>query len=457
MARKPRSVSRALAAATCTLLGSQVPAPARAEPEPEWDIDTALLYYGEDGGRVQDLSIDGLARRHFVDDRYLTLGLTVDSLTGASPNGTLPQSTVQTYTRPSGRGGYTTAAGDLPLDNTFHDTRVAMTVDWQQPIGRLLTVDLGASASIEFDYLHAGVNGRISRDFNQRNTTLSAGLALAHDALDPVGGVPVALDPVRMASNGFEGEGGEDGEDGDGRQGGSLPAGFRRSESKDVFDAVVGITQVVSRNLLVQFNYSYSDSSGYLNDPYKLLSVVDGVTGDAILLEPPPGTSGPLYLAVYENRPDSRVKQSLYTQAKYFWHGRILDASYRYMTDDWGIDSHTLDVRFRIPAGGTGYLEPHLRRYSQSAADFYRLSLVDGEPLPAVASADYRLGDFDATTAGFKYGWKTRAGNDASVRLEVYRQSGNVSAGLLIGNQVERNNYPDLTAVILQFGYRFGR
>jgi len=137
---------------------------------------------------VEPWERDVLARRTFVDDKFLSLGLTVDALTGASPNGALPQSSAQTFTRPSGEKTYTTPAGNLPIDDTFRDTRVALTANWQQPLGRLYQLNAGASASAEFDYIHAGLNAKIARDFNQRNTTVSAGIAVAHDSLDPIGG-----------------------------------------------------------------------------------------------------------------------------------------------------------------------------------------------------------------------------------------------------------------------------
>jgi hypothetical protein len=137
--------------------------------------------------------------------------------------------------------------------------------------------------------------------------------------------------------------------------------------------------------------------------------------------------------------------------------GKVLDASYRYMTDDWEIDSHTVDLRLRWPLGESSYIEPHLRFYTQSEADFYTISLVDGVELPRFASADYRLGNFDAITAGLKYGWRTRNGNEMSVRAEVYQQSGTIPADLLIGNQVGMETYPDLDAIIVQFSYHFSR
>ena len=125
MENDKRAITGALAAATCTLLGTAAPQPVQAQEEPDWNLDTGLLYYGEGDNRVQDLSFDVLARRNLLDERSLTLGFTVDSLTGATPTGALPQALPQTFTSPSGRGGYTISAGQLPVDNTFHDTRLA--------------------------------------------------------------------------------------------------------------------------------------------------------------------------------------------------------------------------------------------------------------------------------------------------------------------------------------------
>lgn len=439
------SISSALAAATCTLLGTSAVQPVSAQEDPGWDFNTSLLYYGESDDRIQDFSFKTLTRRTFVDDRVLSLGLAVDALTGATPNGALPQSFPQTFTKPSGRNTFTTEPGNFPTDDSFRDTRVAITADWQQPLGRLYTVSGGISGSVEFDYLHLGINGRLSRDFNNRNTTLSGGFAYASDQLDPVGGVPDPLTPMRNVR-----------EDDDDDNGGAA-SGRVTKEDKDVLDLVLGVTQVVTRNLLVQVNYSYSSSSGYLNDPYKILAAVDPVTGEAVPITLPPGVEGPSHLNYYENRPDERTKHSLYTQAKYYMHGKVLDASYRYMTDDWEIDSHTLDMKMRFPFGDNKYLEPHLRLYTQTAADFYRVSLTDGDPLPEFASADYRLADFDAITAGIKYGWTTGGGNAMSVRLEYYGQTGNVATSDLIGTQGDRDVYPDLDAIIFQYSYQFGK
>ena len=311
--------------------------------------------------------------------------------------GAAPLDIAQTFTKPSGNSTYTTPAGNASLYDGFRDSRYAVAASWSQPLGRLYAITAGLTSSNEWDYFHVGGNLGLSRDFNKRNTTLSVGVALAQDSITPGGGAPIPLAPMLEVGNASNKMGDQD---------------------KDVIDFLLGVTQVVNRNLLVQLNYSYSDSSGYQNDPYRIISMVDGITGDTIPRPSIPGIDGPSHEVVFESRPEQRTKQSAYGQAKYYWDGRVVDLSYRYMTDDWEIDSHTLDSRIRFPMGDTSYLEPHLRFYAQSEAEFYNASLVATDPLPEFASSDYRLGNFDAITAGIKYGWKTGSGNDMSVRLE---------------------------------------
>jgi Protein of unknown function (DUF3570) len=430
---KDESFNATLAAATCALLGSAVVAPVAAQDEGSgWSVDSALLYYGESDGRVRDVSAAVSALRDFGDERKLSTTLTADTLTGASASGAIALDRPQTFTSPSGRAVYTTPAGDVPLDDTFHDTRFALNASWTQPLARLYTVSAGAGFSTEYDYTHIGANLSLARDFNKRNTTLSAGVAWSQDEVDPVGGRPIPLSQMLDVGNDSNKRGG--------------------GESKDVLDLLLGFTQVLNRSTVLRVNYSYSDSSGYLNDPYKLLSVVDPVTGDT-LARAPVG-QGPNGAYLFESRPDARTKQSLFAEVKHSFGAPVMYFSYRYMTDDWGIDSHTGEVRLHWPLGD-GYIEPQLRYYTQNAADFYRASLVSGTALPRYASADFRLGDFDATTIGVKYGHGIANGNEWSIRAEYYQQTGSVPSEQIIGNQANREQYPDLSAVIVQFGYRF--
>jgi hypothetical protein len=339
---------------------------------------------------------------------------------------------VQTFTNPSGNAQFSVGAGAQALDPSFLDTRTALSASWEMPIKRLSLLSVGATLSDEYDYSHAGINARLARDFNNRNTTLSFGVALANDSIGPVGGSPVALAPMLGLGN---------------------TTNKRGDQSKDVTDFLFGVTQVLNRHTIVQLNYSLSQADGYLTDPYKVLSVVDPVTGNPVA--GPPGTG--IYRYLYERRPDTRDKQSLYGLLKRDFDGNVLEASYRYLTDDWGVDSHTVELRYRWSFGAKRYLQPHLRFYQQTAADFYRTVLFDGQPLPAYATADHRLGEFDGLTLGFKYGQATTRGGEWSARIEYYTQTGSPSPGSAVGALAGYDLYPDLNAVIAQFSYKFGR
>lgn len=417
---KKNRIGAALASASCALLGVQQASAAETD-ELGWKIDAALLYYTEQD-RVQATEPTIKAQKTFANEQKLNLNLVVDTLTGASPNGAAPTDVVQTFTRPSGVGSYTVPAGDIPLDDTFHDTRVQIGAGWEAPINRLTRYNIGANFSNEYDYTSLSVNGGLSRDFNKKNTTLSIGMAYAADSLSPEGGIPTPL--ASMAAPGAVQP--RDGND----------------DTKDVVDVVIGLTQVITPRLLMQFNIGLSESSGYLNDPFKIVSIVDA--------------NGRPLDYIYENRPDSRSKQTLFWSSKYHLPmGDTLDVSYRFMTDDWGIDSHTLDFHYRWNITDTVYLQPHLRWYQQSAADFYRHSLAASEPLPHEVSADYRLAEFDATTLGLKFGYLLGENKEFSARLESYQQRGDSSPSDAIGVQKNYDMFPDLDALIFQVGYSF--
>jgi len=426
----PATIGTSLAAATAALLGQSVPRDAVAQELAPWEFDTAALLYGESDGRVRDLSFNALARKEVREDNFLDLTLAVDSLTGASPSGAAPTGEVHTVTSPSGNSTYQIAAGDLPLDTSFHDSRLAASANYELPVTRLTLFNAGLSFSNEYDYLHTGVNMKIARDLNNRNTTLSFGVALANDSIEPVGGAPIPLSVML----------------GDGTN-------KRGNETKDVTDYLLGLTQVINRKTIVQFNLGLTQSDGYQNDPYKILSVVDPVFGTPIAA--PPDADNIDYLYYYESRPDTREKKSIYGLLKRDVNGDVFDVSYRFMTDDWGVDSHTIDLHYRRNIDADHYVQPHIRLYSQSAASFYQTVLFDGAPLPMFATADYRLSEFTGITLGIKAGMTTRTG-ELSGRFEIYHQSAKPSPGSQVGQLRRFDINPGFTAIIAQLGYKFG-
>ena len=109
-------IRKELGVATCALL--QVPGASVHASDSDWDIDTAVLYYGESDGRVTAFEPAVHASKDLGDDQSIDLRLVVDVLTGATPNGAHASSVTQTFTTPSGNGTYTAAPGETPLDST---------------------------------------------------------------------------------------------------------------------------------------------------------------------------------------------------------------------------------------------------------------------------------------------------------------------------------------------------
>lgn len=404
--KEHKSVRGALALATCSLLGA-APGGVNAA-DSDWEVDTALLLYSEGGDRLNIIEPVVNLSKPLGDDESLSLRLVLDTLTGSSPNGAIATDQVQTFTNPSGNGSYTVAPGETPLDPTFKDTRVALSASWEMPLSERLSGVFGANFSNEYDYQSIGASATLKRDFNNRNTTVSAGLSLSQDTVDPVGGAPYGLSVVPDYPAVKETQGG--------------------SQDKSVTDLLLGLTQVINRSTLMQLNYTYGIDDGYLSDPYKLLSVTD-INGDVTGYR-------------FEERPDERARHALYWRTLHHFSEDVIDFSYRYYSDDWGIRSHTVDMRYRYELGGGHYLQPHLRWYQQSAADFYHYKLDEGA-IPEYASADYRLGNMTSNTLGVKYGLAFSEEKELSVRLEFMSQSD------------DDGRFEDVDAIIVQGSYSF--
>lgn len=391
------------------------------------------MFYTE-SDRVTALEPVISLRKQFDEEHFLNLKIVLDTLTGASPNGATATNSAQTFTRPSGNGSYTINANKPPLDDTFHDTRVALSASWEQPLTRLSKASFGGNFSREFDYTSISANTSIASDFNQRNTTASAGLSIAADRISPIGGLPIAFADMAPA-------------------GAPAPRGARH-DNRTTIDVLLGLTQVVNRSTLMQFNYSIGRSSGYHTDPFKIISVVDGTTG---LNVPSVVAGSSLNRYIYESRPEDRNKQSLYWQTKHHFGKDIIDVSYRYFWDDWGIKSNTVELRYRwkFPESNS-YIEPQLRFYQQGAADFYKHSIIDGQvPVSGsgFASADYRLAEFDSITVGLKYGSKRKNGHQYSFRFAIITTQGNSSPADAVGEQRNQDLFPSIDAIVGQFSY----
>lgn len=386
------------------------------EPAPgpnTYVYDSSILFYKESGSRVQAVEPVFNVQNYLANGSIISGNFTFDTLTGATPNGATPSTSDQTFnsivrekttstqvtsTGASGGGtvttipgtayaksSYTVPARTLPLAS-FHDHRFAGNGGFSWLANPDTRLNVGLGASVERDYTSFTANFGIARDLNQKNTTLSLSVNLEEDISRPYNGTPSPFQELNSQIGGG-------------------------NDTKATYGVLAGVSQTLARFWITQVNFNLSGSKGYQADPYRVVSVVDPVSG------------APLdYL--FENRPRSRTRESVYWGNKLALGPTVADVSVRYYHDTWGINSLTAEVSEQIPLGGSLYIKPLYRYYHQTAANFFTYYLVSGNDLPAYASSDSRLSRFNANTIGGKIGVRVFKTGEFYIEGESYRQTG---------------------------------
>ena len=349
------------------------------------------------------------------DGQSVSAQLGIDVITGASPSGALPSGTVQTRTSASGRV-ITSPAGQIPLA-PFHDHRVALDSEWQKPLGRFVSSTLGGHFSREKDYQSLGVNGKISTDLMRRLLTVTVGGGVSHDTVFPVGGTPIGLSDGTIVRSG--------------------------SNSKNVSNVLLGASRILNRQWMVAVNGTETFERGYLTEPYKVISVMNRVTGQPLS-------------ELTDKRPSTRNRSSVLFSSVYHLTDDVVYTSYRYYWDTWSVRSHTIDLKYRHDLGGDSYMEPLVRYYQQTAASFFTIGLAQGAPLPDFATSDYRLGALRTITVGGTFGFHPEdIPGEMTIRAQYLRQSGDSSPPNAIGIQRNFDLSPPISIFSVVVGYSF--
>jgi hypothetical protein len=155
----------------------------------------------------------------------------------------------------------------------------------------------------------------------------------------------------------------------------------------------LGVSQVLTRNLLLGLNLETNENDGYLQSPYREIRYIDPSV--------PRGFSyGP------SNDPNTRTGNAASAQLKYYlpYHA-ALDGSYRFYSDTWGIHANTLVLGYTQPLSTSWTLDASARYYWQTHATFYS-DLFPYQDSQNFYSRDRELAQFHSLSLGAGASWE---------------------------------------------------
>jgi hypothetical protein len=372
--------------------------------EETYDAGFQYGHYAESGQRMGVDIFEGAASAPLGKNMTGSVGVVRDVIAGASPvynkrdaNGKI----VQVVSGASGKAAHT-GSGASPCNASICDERNAVTGGLTY-FGGSTATSVGGGYSNENDYTSRYMNANLSVDFNKKLTTLNIGGSVAFDENHP----------TPFGGNGIR----------------NLDCGARCHKTSQQY--LLGLTQIIDKNSLLQSNMSFAYNQGYLSDPYKLATFYapdsryipdPNQAGNYVQIDPNnPGnvligqnaSSLPvLESAANDRRPREKFQWAWLTQyVRHFeqFNSAALHVDYRFTTDSWGISSHTNEISWHQPIADGWQLIPRFRYYSQTQADFYNAVFSGQASDYTVYSSDYRLAGFGALSGGLKLA-KTFAG-----------------------------------------------
>ncbi len=334
--------------------------------EENYNSDFQFGHYSENGNRMSVDIFETAVSAPIGKSMTFSASAVRDVISGASPK----------YNKKDNKGNVVQTMSSASPMNWCHQS----ICDQRDGVNSGLTyffdnaaLNLGGGFSQEQDYTSRFVNSNLSVDFNKKLTTLNLGGSVAFDVVEP--------STVNI---------------------GCSAGVITNKETGDVRDAnchktsqqyLLGVSQILDKNSLLQLNMTYSNSEGYLSDPYKQVYFYD--------------TVNPLRVSDIQSDKRPRQKNQFAWLAQYVHNfedlnNAALHADYRFGTDDWGINSHTTELSWHQPIFAGWLVIPRFRYYSQDSADFYAPVFSGKSKNYSAYSSDYRLAGFGSISGGLK-------------------------------------------------------
>ena len=193
-------------------------------------------------------------------------------------------------------------------------------------------------------------------------------------------------------------------------------SGASQKEESNSLNVQAGISQVLNESSVLKVEGFAIVDDGYLDNPHANV-IRDYNTNNQRL--------------VNENRPDKRTAYG--ANLKYI--GMLNDdisykANYRFYSDDWDINSHTIDNDIYYQMNKSLTLGLGVRYYTQTEANFYN-EKKDFFSNEEYASSDERLSSFDALTYKASIDFKQNDKISYNLGGQFYSQSTGLDATMI--------------------------
>lgn len=121
----------------------------------------------------------------------------------------------------------------------------------------------------------------------------------------------------------------------------------------------IGLTQILTRNMIAALNVEVITDEGFLNNPYRSVRFADPGNPVGFSFEP-------------ELYPRTRTTNAVGIRAKYYLPYRAaIEAQYRYFIDTWDIESHTASISYFHPWKDFLFSAKY-RVHDQTGASFFQ-------------------------------------------------------------------------------------
>jgi hypothetical protein len=226
-----------------------------------------------------------------------------------------------------------------------------------------------------------------------------------------------------------------------------IPSAFETisAVNRNSYSASFGFSQVLSKKLQVSLFFDILQQQGLLSSPYHRIYFSDKANyyiGQAQYI---PEYESESNVGVYkladdiERLPDSRFKMPIGARLNYYINERfVLRSYYRYYSDNWNIQSHTINFELPIKVSDRFTVFPLYRYYTQTQSQYYAPYEMHLSTEKYYTS-DADLSTFDSNQYGFGVNytdiftgakiWKFGLKN-VDFRFNHYQRSDNLTANI---------------------------